>query len=72
MIARHIGNVETEIGLDHWPNIYCGVAVFLLFLLYLGCRQISLKEKAVYSGILSGKTSKTKSKKAKGGLFNDE
>ena len=52
MIARHIGNVETEIGLDHWPNIYCGVAVFLLFLLYLGCRQISLKEKAVYSGML--------------------
>lgn len=29
MIARHIGNVETEIGLDHWPNIYCGVAVFI-------------------------------------------
>ena len=24
-IARHIGNVGTEIGLDHWPNIYCGV-----------------------------------------------
>ena len=22
MIARHIGNVGTEIGLDHWPNIY--------------------------------------------------
>ena len=21
MFARHIGNVETEIGLDHWPNI---------------------------------------------------
>ncbi len=27
MIARHIGNVGTEIGLDHWPNIYCGAAV---------------------------------------------
>ena len=52
MIARHIGNVETEIGLDHWPNIYCGVAVFLLFLLYLGCKKISAKEKAVYSGML--------------------
>ena len=52
MIARHIGNVETEIGLDHWPNIYCGVAVLMFFLLYLACRQISLKEKAVYSGML--------------------
>ncbi len=31
MIARHIGNVETEIGLDHWPNVYCGVAVLMFF-----------------------------------------
>lgn len=52
MIARHIGNVETEIGLDHWPNIYCGVAVLLLFLLYLACKRVSLKEKAVYLGML--------------------
>ena len=52
MIARHIGNVETEIGLDHWPNIYCGVAVFLFFLLYLACKKISVKEKAVYCGLL--------------------
>ncbi len=27
MIARHIGNVQVETGLDHWPNLYCGVAV---------------------------------------------
>ncbi len=47
MIARHIGNVESEIGLDHWPNIYCGVAVFLLFTLYLMVKKISVKEKAV-------------------------
>ncbi len=52
MIARHIGNVETEIGLDHWPNIYCGVAVLMFFLLYLGCRRIPVKEKAVYLGLL--------------------
>lgn len=48
MIARHIGNVETEIGLDHWPNVYCGVAVLMFFILYLLCRRISAKEKAVY------------------------
>lgn len=52
MFARHIGNVEIEIGLDHWPNIYCGVAVLMFFLLYLGCRKIGVKEKAVYCGLL--------------------
>ncbi len=52
MFARHIGNVEIEIGLDHWPNIYCGVAVLMLFLLYLGCKRIALKEKVVYCGLL--------------------
>ncbi len=52
MIARHIGNVETEIGLDHWPNLYCGVAVFLFFPLYLACRRIPVREKAAYCGLL--------------------
>ena len=44
MIARHIGNVQTEIGLDHWPNIYCGVAVLMLLLLYLGNKNIKKKQ----------------------------
>ena len=52
MIARHIPFVETEIGLDHWPNIYCGVAVLMFFLLYLACQKISVKEKSVYCGML--------------------
>ena len=52
MLARHIGNVGTEIGLDHWPNIYCGVAVFLFFLLYLANRKIPVREKAVYCVLL--------------------
>lgn len=52
MIARHIGNVEVEIGLEHWPNIYCGVAVLMFFLLYLACRRISVREKAVYCSLL--------------------
>lgn len=52
MFARHLGIVDTEIGLEHWPNVYCGVAVLMFFLLYLGCRQIKLKEKAVYCGLL--------------------
>ena len=52
MIARHIGNVGTEIGLDHWPNIYCGVAVFLFFLLYLECKNSSANETSGYGGLL--------------------
>ena len=52
MIARHMGNVQTEIGLDHWPNIYCGVAVLMLLLLYLGNKNIKIKEKAVYFSLL--------------------
>lgn len=52
MLARHLPCVETEVGLDHWPNIYCGVAVLLFFLLYLACRKIPVREKAVYCGLL--------------------
>lgn len=52
MIARHISNVGTEIGLDHWPNIYCGVAVLMFFLLYLGSRKIAMREKVVYCSLL--------------------
>ena len=52
MIARHIGNVGTEIGLDHWPNIYCGVAVLMFFLLYLGSRKIAFREKTVYCSLI--------------------
>ena len=52
MIARHMGNVEVEIGLDHWPNIYCGVAVFIFLALYLVCKKISVREKIMYCGML--------------------
>lgn len=52
MIARHLPAVETEIGLDHWPNIYCGVAVLMFFLLFLGCRQICQREKIVMCSLL--------------------
>lgn len=48
MLARHICNVDTEIGLGHWPNIYCGVAVLMFFVLYLLEEKIPLMEKAAY------------------------
>lgn len=52
MFARQLVGVETEQGLDHWPNIYCGVAALLFFVMYLYAKRISLKEKAVYVGML--------------------
>ena len=53
MIARHSMNVAVETGLDHWPNIYCGVAVFLLVPLYAVNPRISLREKAAHLGLLA-------------------
>ena len=38
--------VYTERGLDHWPNIYCGVLVFVLLPLYVLQKKIPLREKA--------------------------
>ena len=52
MIARHMANVQVETGLDHWPNIYCGVGVFVFFILYLLNKKISNKEKASYVSLL--------------------
>lgn len=46
MLARHCFNVTVETGLDHWPNIYCGVAVFLLLPLYCLQKKIPVREKA--------------------------
>ncbi len=47
MVARHMAGVETEIGLEHWPNIYCCAAVFVLFPLYIMNKNIPFKEKIV-------------------------
>ena len=48
MLARHCAGVEVYTGRDHWPNIYCGCAVFLFLVLYLCNRKISRKKKAGY------------------------
>lgn len=45
MLARHCANVTVETGLDHWPNLYCGVAVFFLLPLYVIQKKIPLREK---------------------------
>ena len=45
MLARHGMCVETELKLENWPNIYCGVAVFLLVPLYATNEAISIKKR---------------------------
>ncbi len=47
MLARHGMCVTTERGLEHWPNIYCGVAIFLLIPMYVLNEKISIRKKFV-------------------------
>lgn len=46
-IARHCLCVTTERGLEHWPNIYCGVAVFMLLPMYALNQKISIRRRFV-------------------------
>lgn len=55
MLARHCMCVTTERGLDHWPNIYCGVAVFMLLPMYALNQRIPIRQrfgKLAIAGIL--------------------
>lgn len=45
VLARHLCDVEVETALNHWPNIYCSVAVLFLIPLYIICKEISAREK---------------------------
>ena len=45
VFARHSMDVAVEIGLDHWPNIYAGVSVFVLIPLYVICKSIPTEKK---------------------------
>lgn len=52
MIARHLVDVDVHIGLDHWPNIYCGVAILFLIPLYILNRRVNFYEKFLYCFLL--------------------
>ena len=52
MIARHLVNVEVEIGLKHWPNIYCGVGILLFVPFYFMNKKVSFKEKISYLSLI--------------------
>ncbi|MDE6128121.1 MAG: YfhO family protein, partial [Lachnospiraceae bacterium] len=45
VLARHVAMLPTERGLDHWPNIYCGVLVFVLVPVYFLHKKIPLKQR---------------------------
>lgn len=45
MLTRHLINVPVHLGLEHYPNIYCGVAAFLLIPLYVMDKKVKSREK---------------------------
>lgn len=49
MMARQLPFVECEIGLDHWPNIYCGIFTLQLLLLYFSSREVPIKQRVGYA-----------------------
>ncbi len=50
-LARHQLSVTTERGLEHWPNIYCGVAILLLVPLFATEERISVKRRFSMLGL---------------------
>ena len=53
VLARHCINVTVEIGLKHWPNLYCGVAVLFLLPLYIMNKKIPTNEKIAKTSLLA-------------------
>lgn len=51
VLARHCMCIGTHRGLDHWPNIYCGAAAFMLLPMYAMNDKISAKKRLIYLGL---------------------
>lgn len=52
VFARHLPLAKIENGLDHWPNIYCGIMVFPLLCLYFYNKKYKFKEKIAYTVLI--------------------
>lgn len=52
MLARHCMCVATERGLNHWPNLYCGVAVFLFVPMYALNDRIPIKRRFCHLALM--------------------
>ena len=51
-LARHCLCIPAQRGLEHWPNIYCGVAALLLLPLYAVNPGIPLKRRFAHLGLV--------------------
>jgi len=51
MLARHLVNVDVHIGLEHWPNLYCGVGILMFIPLYIMNRKVNYREKFAYAAL---------------------
>lgn len=52
MLARHLMNVTTECGLDHWPNIYCGVGILLCLPFYYMSQKVPTSDKITKTALI--------------------
>ena len=52
MLARHLMDVTTECGLDHWPNIYCGVGILLCLPLYYASKKVPTSDKNTRTALI--------------------
>ena len=52
VITRHFTANPVEIGLDHWPNVFCSISVFFLFPAYLLCRKVPIPQR-IAKGLLA-------------------
>ena len=52
MLARHLMDVTTECGLDHWPNIYCGVGILLCLPLYYASKKVPTSDKITRTALI--------------------
>lgn len=52
MLARHLMNVATECGLDHWPNIYCGVGILLCLPFYYMNKKVRTSDKITKTALI--------------------
>ena len=52
VIGRHCVGTNTYRGLDHWPNIYCGCAVFFLLVIFVLQDRIPARKRFLYMGLL--------------------
>jgi uncharacterized membrane protein YfhO len=52
MLTRQLMYVPVHLGLDHYPNIFCGVAVFILIPMYICDSKVKLTERVGKCAIL--------------------